>query len=60
MRLVHTWSSAPWKALCSKITDVNSFAFAYTLFHEDFSPIYEPHRLERNCHETVCNQMRIN
>ena len=26
--------------LYMKILEVNSFAFAYRLFHEDFSPIY--------------------
>ena len=33
------WWSAQWRALCTKITEVNLFAFAYRLFHEDFSPI---------------------
>ena len=27
--------------LYTKILEVNLFAFAYRLFHEDFSPIYE-------------------
>ena len=44
------WWSAQWRALCTKITEVNLsteilevnlFAFAYRLFHEDFSPICE-------------------
>ena len=26
--------------LCTSILEVNLFAFAYRLFHEDFSPIY--------------------
>ena len=28
---------AQWRALCTKITGVNLFTFAYRLFHEDFS-----------------------
>ena len=28
--------------LCTKILEVNLFAFAYRLFHEDFSPISAP------------------
>ena len=34
-----------------EILEVNLFAFAYRLFHEDFSPIFEA---------TVCRQMQIN
>ena len=43
-----TRGSTQWRALCTKITEVhiytkilevNFFAFAYGLFHEDFSPI---------------------
>ena len=41
--------------ILEEILEVNLFAFAYRLFHEDFSPIYE-----RNLHETVCMQMQIN
>ena len=33
------WQNAQWGALCTKITEVNLFAFAYRLFHEDFSSI---------------------
>ena len=40
--------------LYTEILEVNLFAFAYRLFHEDFSPIYDAlHKLERNLHETV-------
>ena len=47
--------------LYTRILEVNLFAFAYKLFHEDFSPIEaEPRRLERNLHETVCRQMQTN
>ena len=55
--------------LYTKILEINLFAFGYRLFHEDFSPrdIFlerapsrEPHRLERNHHETVCRQMQTN
>ena len=57
--------------LYTKVLEFNLFAFAYRLFHEDFSPIYgslsnttmsdsEPRRLERNLHETVCRQIQIN
>ena len=47
--------------LYTEILEVNLFAFAYRLVHEDFSPIYgAERRLERNLHETVCKQMQIN
>ena len=39
--------------LYTEILKVNLFVFAYRLFHEDFSPIYEASYLERNLHETV-------
>ena len=49
--------------LYTQILDVNLFASAYRLFHEDFSSIYEgyniallhyiPRKWERNLHETV-------
>ena len=48
------------KLLYTQILEVNLFVSAYRLFHENFSPIYEPHELERNFHETVCRQMQIN
>ena len=35
----HTWWSAQWRALRTKITEVNLSLFIYRLFHEDFSPI---------------------
>ena len=42
----------------TQILEVNLFAFAYRLFHGDFSPICRTlRRLERNLHETVCRQM---
>ena len=42
--------------LYTKILEVNSFAFAYRLFHDDF-----PAGLWKiNRHETVCRQMRMN
>ena len=44
----------------TEILEVYLFAFAYRLFHEDFSPIYRARRFERNLHETVCKQMQIN
>ena len=28
-----------WRALCTKITEVNLSEFVYRLFHEDFSPL---------------------
>ena len=37
--------------LYTEILEVDLFASAYRLFHED---------LERNLHETVCRQMQIN
>ena len=40
----------------TKVLKVNLFAFAYKLFHEDFSPIdAAPRRLERNLnlHESL-------
>ena len=47
--------------LYTKILEVNLFAFAYRLFHEDFSSIdAAPRRLKRNLHETVCRQMQTN
>ena len=36
----------------TKILEVNLFAFAYRLFHRDFSPLNG--REERNLYETVC------
>ena len=33
--------------LCTVILEVKLFAFAYTLFHEDFSPIYEASYTQR-------------
>ena len=35
----YTWQSVQWRALCTKITEVNLSGFVYRLFHEDFSPI---------------------
>ena len=35
----YTWQSAQWKALCTKITEVNLSVFVYRLLHEDFSSI---------------------
>ena len=54
--------------LYTKILEVNFFAFAYRLFHQDFSSIdgtlHEYHamsrRLKRNLHETVRRQMQTN
>ena len=43
--------------LYTKILEVNLFAFAYRLFHRDFSPINGTF-LERNLYETVCRQMQ--
>ena len=43
-----------------EILEVNLFAFAYKLFHEDFSPVYESHKLETNLQETACGQIQIN
>ena len=38
----HTWQSAKWRALCTKISAVSLSAFMYRLFHEDtFSPQLE-------------------
>ena len=45
--------------LYTKILEVNLFAFAYRLFHEDFSSIIG-RWLKRNLHETVCRQMQTN
>ena len=44
--------------LYTKILEASLFAFAYRLFHEDFSSI--DGRLKRNLHETVCKQMQTN
>ena len=50
--------------LYTKILEVNLFAFAYRLFHEDFSPINQfgstghSRWLERNLYETFCRQMQ--
>ena len=33
--------------LSTEILEVNLFAFAYRLFHEDFSPIYELYDLSQ-------------
>ena len=33
------WQSAQWGALYTEILEVNLFAFACRLFHEDFSPL---------------------
>ena len=38
--------------LYTEILEVNLFAFAYRLFHEDF--------LDRNLHETVCIKSLVN
>ena len=48
--------------LYTKILDVNLFAFAYRLFHEDFFSIdvQTSRRLRRNLHETVYRQMQTN
>ena len=35
----HKWQSAQWRALSTKITEINLFAFTYRLFHENFSSI---------------------
>ena len=53
--------------LYTKITEVNSFVFAYRLFHEDFSPIYGENKLTSVSlciklsieHSTMCDS-RIN
>ena len=42
--------------LYTKILEVILFAFAYRLFHEDFSPIDGKLHL----HETVCREMQTN
>ena len=53
------------KLLYTKILEVNLFAFAYRLFHEDYfmkialQSTYV-RRLKRNLHETVCRQMQTN
>ena len=44
--------------LYTKILEVNLFAYAYRLLHEDFSP--KPSRLEITFHEKVCRHMQIN
>ena len=45
----------------TEILEVNLSAFAYRLFHEDFSQLEGVLRhVERNLHETVCKQMQIN
>ena len=47
--------------LYTKILEVNLFAFAYRLFHEDFSPINKaPHRW-RNMKQSVgkCKQINL-
>ena len=44
--------------LYTNILEVNLFAFAYRLFHRDFSPM--SNALERNLYETVCRQMQTN
>ena len=36
----HTWESAQWRALCTKISEVNLSAFIYRLFHEDIQNKY--------------------
>ena len=53
--------------LYTKILEVNLFAFAYRLFHEDFSSIVgdfyfskSPQRLKKNLRETACRQMQTN
>ena len=54
------------KLLYTKILEVNLFAFAYRLFHRDFSPLdgglptRRPRRVGRNLYETVCRQMQTN
>ena len=40
--------------LYTKIIEVDLFAFAYKLFHEDFSSI------DGSLHEKVCRQMQTN
>ena len=63
--------SVLWRALCTKITEVNLSAFVYRLFHADFSPFVTTNlnldpdlhlfpRLERHVHEAGCKQMQIN
>ena len=47
-----------YMVLYTKILEVNSFAFANRLFHEDFSSSME--RLKRNLHKTVSRQMQMN
>ena len=44
-----------YKQICTEILEVNLFAFAYRLFHEDFSlsNLRGARKLERNLHETV-------
>ena len=45
----------------TKILELNLFAFANRLFHEDFSSIDGVlRRLKRSLHETVCRQMQTN
>ena len=44
------------KLLYTKILEVNLFAFAYRLFHRDFSPINGTFCI----YETVCRQMQTN
>ena len=46
--------------LYTKILEVNLFAFAYRLFHRDFSPLECPMEWGRNLYETVCRQMQTN
>ena len=38
--MCHQWWSAQWRALCTKISEVNLYAFIYRLFHEGFSSIF--------------------
>ena len=46
-------------AFYTKILEANLFAFAYRLYHEDFSPINAaPRQLERNLHKRVCRQIQ--
>ena len=44
--------------LCTKITKVDSSAFAYRLFHEEHYILLRG--LKRNLHETASKQMQIN
>ena len=59
----HTWYSVKWGALYTEILDVNLFAFAFRLFHEDFMTfkctkvLLSGDRIQRMCFVTTAPGM---